>query len=75
MMNDSTRTILLVVHPGRGGATDTARRVGKALGESGIRLRLLAPEASQLQNRNFLSCLLLVQLTFQLVLILSVVLN
>lgn len=45
MMNDSTRTILLVVHPGRGGATDTARRVGKALGESGIRLRLLSPEA------------------------------
>lgn len=39
------RTILLVVHPGRGEASETARRVGKALGDNGIRLRLLAREA------------------------------
>ena len=40
-----SRTVLLVVHPGRGGANETARRVGKALGENGIRLRLLSREA------------------------------
>ena len=39
------RTVLLVVHPGRGAANETARRVGKALGENGIRLRLLSREA------------------------------
>ena len=39
------RTILLVVHPGRDEANETARRVGKVFGENGIRLRLLAREA------------------------------
>ena len=42
---DAARTILLIVHPGRNEATETARRVGKALGQSGIRLRLLSREA------------------------------
>ena len=41
----SARTILLIVHPGRGEANDTARRVAKALGDNGIRLRLLSKEA------------------------------
>jgi NAD+ kinase len=45
MMTDTTRTILLIVHPGRSEATETAWRVGKAFGENGIRLRLLAREA------------------------------
>ncbi len=36
------RTVLLVVHPGRPEATETARRVAKALGGSGIGLRLLS---------------------------------
>ncbi|MGI9125648.1 MAG: NAD kinase [Mycobacterium sp.] len=41
----SARTVLLIVHPGRGEANDTARRVAKALGDNGIRLRLLSREA------------------------------
>ena len=41
----NARTILLIVHPGRGEANDTARRVAKALGDNGIRLRLLSREA------------------------------
>ncbi len=45
MTTDTDRTILLIVHPGRPEATETARRVGKALGENGIRLRLLCREA------------------------------
>ena len=44
-MTDADRTILLIVHPGRNEATETARRVGKALGDNGIRLRLLSREA------------------------------
>jgi NAD+ kinase len=39
------RTILLVVHTGREEATETARRVEKALAEHGIGLRVLAAEA------------------------------
>lgn len=39
------RTILLVVHPGREEADTTARRVAKALGENGIRLRVLSAES------------------------------
>ena len=39
------RTVLLVVHPGRDEANETARKVGKALGDNGIRLRLLSREA------------------------------
>ncbi|MDT5002695.1 MAG: kinase, partial [Mycobacterium sp.] len=39
------RTILLVVHTGRDEATETARRVEKALGQHGIGLRVLAAEA------------------------------
>jgi NAD+ kinase len=42
---DATRTILLIVNPGRAEANETARRVGRALGDSGIRLRLLSREA------------------------------
>jgi NAD+ kinase len=42
---DSERMILLVVHTGRDEASDTARRVEKALGENGIKLRVLAAEA------------------------------
>ena len=41
----TTRTVLLIVHPGRGEANDTALRVAKALGDNGIRLRLLSREA------------------------------
>ncbi len=41
----AVRTILLVVHPGRGEASETARRVAKTLGENGIRLRVLSREA------------------------------
>jgi NAD+ kinase len=41
----TVRTILLIVHPGRDEATETARRVAKALGQNGIRLRLLSREA------------------------------
>lgn len=40
-----TRTVLLVVHPGRDEATETARRVGKVLGANGIGLRVLSTEA------------------------------
>jgi NAD+ kinase len=39
------RTILLVVHPGRDEANETARRVGKTLGDNGIALRVLTQEA------------------------------
>ena len=39
------RTILLVVHPGREEATETARRVQKVLGDNGIALRVLSAEA------------------------------
>jgi NAD+ kinase len=35
------RTVLLVVHPGRDEANETARRVGKTLGDNGIALRVL----------------------------------
>ncbi len=45
MTTAGARTILLIVHPGRGQATETALRVGKALGDNGIRLRLLSREA------------------------------
>lgn len=44
-MTAHDRTVLLVVHPERGAATETARRVGKALGANGIALRVLAAEA------------------------------
>jgi NAD+ kinase len=39
------RTILLVLHPGRDEATETARRVQKVLGDNGISLRVLSAEA------------------------------
>jgi NAD+ kinase len=39
------RTVLMVVHTGREEATETARRVEKALGDHGIGLRVLAAEA------------------------------
>jgi NAD+ kinase len=39
------RTILLVVHPGRDEATETARRVQKVLSDNGISLRVLSAEA------------------------------
>ena len=39
------RTVLLVVHPGRDEANETARRVQKVLGDNGIALRLLSAEA------------------------------
>ena len=39
------RTVLLVVHPGREEATETARRVQKVLGDNGIALRVLSAEA------------------------------
>ena len=39
------RSVLLVVHTGRGDATETARRVEKVLSDNGISLRLLAAEA------------------------------
>jgi NAD+ kinase len=39
------RTVLLVVHTGRGEATETARRVHKVLGDNGIGLRVLSAEA------------------------------
>ncbi|MBU3750848.1 MAG: NAD kinase [Mycobacterium sp.] len=42
----SGRTILLIVHPGRGEAHETARRVGKALGQHGIHLRVLSSKAA-----------------------------
>ena len=44
-MSAGARTVLLIVHPGRGEANDTARRVAKTLGDNGIRLRLLSREA------------------------------
>jgi NAD+ kinase len=42
---NAERTVLLVVHTGRGEATATARRVEKVLGDNGIALRILAAEA------------------------------
>lgn len=39
------RTVLLVLHPGRDEANDTARRVAKTLGANGIGLRVLSTEA------------------------------
>jgi NAD+ kinase len=39
------RTVLMVVHTGRDEATETARRVQKALGDNGIGLRVLSAEA------------------------------
>src|ERR1700742_2209753 len=39
------RTVLLVVHTGRDEATETARRVEKVLGDTGIGLRVLSAEA------------------------------
>src|ERR1700692_2419175 len=39
------RAVLLVVHPGRDEATETARRVQKVLGDNGISLRVLSAEA------------------------------
>ncbi len=44
-MTGQDRTVLLVVHPERGKATETARRVGKTLGAHGIALRVLDTEA------------------------------
>jgi NAD+ kinase len=41
----TNRTVLLVVHPGRDEATETARRVQKMLGDNGISLRVLSAEA------------------------------
>jgi NAD+ kinase len=40
-----TRTILMVVHTGRGEATETAARVQKVLDDNGIALRVLSAEA------------------------------
>ncbi|MFN8071399.1 MAG: NAD kinase [Mycobacterium sp.] len=45
MTGTETRTILMVVHPGRGEADETAHRVAKTLGQNGIRLRVLSREA------------------------------
>ena len=45
MTNASERTVLLVIHPGRDEANETAHRVGKALGANGIGLRVLSTEA------------------------------
>lgn len=45
MTAEENRTILLVVHPGRGEANETAHRVAKTLGDNGIRLRVLARDA------------------------------
>ena len=42
------RTILLVLHPGRDEANETARKVGKVLQANGIELRVLATEAADL---------------------------
>jgi NAD+ kinase len=39
------RSVLLVIHPGRDEADETAGRVAKALGGGGIRLRVLSTEA------------------------------
>lgn len=39
------RTVLLVIHPGRDEANETARQVGKLLGANGIGLRVLSSEA------------------------------
>jgi len=39
------RTVLLVVHPGRDEANETARRVGQTLADNGIALRVLIQEA------------------------------
>lgn len=43
--SEPARTILLVVHPGRDEANETARRVAKVLGEQDIRLRVLSRAA------------------------------
>jgi NAD+ kinase len=40
-----TRTVLLVVHPSRSEANETAVRVGRSLGDSGIELRTVSTEA------------------------------
>jgi NAD+ kinase len=45
MTGQETRIILMVVHPGRGEADETAHRVAKTLGQNGIRLRVLSREA------------------------------
>ncbi|MGC2652932.1 MAG: NAD kinase [Mycobacterium sp.] len=39
------RSVLLVVHVGRDEVTETARRIGKSLSDSGIALRVLSAEA------------------------------
>lgn len=39
------RSVLMVVHVGRDEVTETARRIGKSLSESGIALRVLSAEA------------------------------
>ena len=44
----TARTILLVLHPGRDEANETARKVGKVLQANGIDLRVLATEAADL---------------------------
>ena len=44
------RTVLLVVNPGRYEATETARKIGKALEVNGINLRVLATEAIDLDT-------------------------
>jgi NAD+ kinase len=44
------RTVLLVVNPGRYEATETARKIGKALEANGINLRVLATEAIDLDT-------------------------
>lgn len=43
-MTTPVREVLLVAHPGRPDIADTARRVGKVLAQSGIRLRVLLDE-------------------------------
>jgi len=47
-VNAADRTILLVLHPGRDEANETARKVGKVLQDNGIDLRVLATEAADL---------------------------
>lgn len=44
-MSTAARTVLLVIHPGRDEASETARRVGKLLGANGIGLRVLSSES------------------------------
>ena len=51
-----TRSVLLLAHTGRRATADAARRVVERLGEAGVEVRVLAPEAREMGLQGVLEC-------------------